>query len=116
MLADAIQAGVGLVESAANLVPDSVPRPIAKGGVAVGGVLLAFWALQKVRRYTWGTVVPMSCNNKRPYTNETPHQVTCIVLDKWCEGMNGNMMHLCLGSFGRHLSCAYRYEVCVLQV
>lgn len=29
--------------------PDSVPRGVAKGGVAVAGVLVAFWVLQKVR-------------------------------------------------------------------
>eukprot|EP00775_Hariotina_reticulata_P002018 gene2018-biopygen3522 len=51
-LDSAIQTGVGLVESAANLVPESVPRPIAKGGVAVAGALLAFWALQKARHCT----------------------------------------------------------------
>eukprot|EP00879_Flechtneria_rotunda_P015376 GHRR01016075.1.p1 GENE.GHRR01016075.1~~GHRR01016075.1.p1 ORF type:complete len:163 (+),score=48.14 GHRR01016075.1:268-756(+) len=47
-VADAIQTGKGFVESAANLVPESVPRPVAKGGVAVAGVILAFWVLQKL--------------------------------------------------------------------
>lgn len=37
-----------MVNSAANLVPDSVPRGVAKGGVAVAGALVAFWVLQKV--------------------------------------------------------------------
>jgi hypothetical protein len=36
------------VDSASDLVPASVPRPVAKGGVAVVGVMLAFWLLQKV--------------------------------------------------------------------
>eukprot|EP00879_Flechtneria_rotunda_P001202 GHRR01001349.1.p1 GENE.GHRR01001349.1~~GHRR01001349.1.p1 ORF type:complete len:154 (+),score=41.52 GHRR01001349.1:415-876(+) len=45
---NAIQTGKGFVESAANLVPESVPRPVAKGGVAVAGVILAFWVLQKL--------------------------------------------------------------------
>eukprot|EP00877_Chromochloris_zofingiensis_P002880 jgi/Chrzof1/12593/Cz07g00090.t1 len=43
-----IEMGKGLVESAADLVPQSVPRPVAKGGVALGGALVAFWILQKV--------------------------------------------------------------------
>jgi len=44
----AIDVGKGLVESAANLVPESVPRPMAKGGVALAGGIIAFWLLQKV--------------------------------------------------------------------
>jgi hypothetical protein len=50
--ADALEVGGNLVESAASLVPDSVPRGVAKGGVAVAGVLVAFWVLQKVRALT----------------------------------------------------------------
>ena len=46
--AAAIDVGKGLVESAANLVPESVPRPMAKGGVALAGGIIAFWLLQKV--------------------------------------------------------------------
>jgi hypothetical protein len=46
--ADVISAGQGFVESASNLVPESVPRPVAKGGVAVATGLVAFWILQKV--------------------------------------------------------------------
>lgn len=49
LCADALEVGGNLVESAANLVPESVPRGVAKGGVAVAGVLVAFWVLQKVR-------------------------------------------------------------------
>jgi hypothetical protein len=51
-LDSAISVGKGLVDSASELVPESVPRPVAKGGVAVAGGLVAFWLLQKVRR-TW---------------------------------------------------------------
>lgn len=46
--ADALDVGKGLVDSAANLVPESVPRPVAKTGVAVVGGLIAFTILQKV--------------------------------------------------------------------
>eukprot|EP00878_Enallax_costatus_P043448 GHUV01051431.1.p1 GENE.GHUV01051431.1~~GHUV01051431.1.p1 ORF type:complete len:161 (-),score=23.61 GHUV01051431.1:73-555(-) len=46
----AISVGQGFVDSAAEFVPESVPRPVAKGGVAVAGVLVAFWILQKVCR------------------------------------------------------------------
>lgn len=45
---NALEVGGNLVESAASLVPDSVPRGVAKGGVAVAGVLVAFWVLQKL--------------------------------------------------------------------
>lgn len=48
-VADALEVGQGFVESASNLVPESVPRPLAKGGVAVATGLVAFWILQKVR-------------------------------------------------------------------
>ncbi|GBF96177.1 hypothetical protein Rsub_08925 [Raphidocelis subcapitata] len=44
----ALTVGRGFVDSASALVPESVPRPLAKGGVAALGVLLAFWLLQKV--------------------------------------------------------------------
>ncbi len=47
-VAEAIETGKGLVESAANLVPADVPRPVAKGGVALAGGIIAFWLLQKV--------------------------------------------------------------------
>lgn len=40
--------GRNLVDSASDLVPSSVPRPVAKGGVAVAGVLIVFWLMQKV--------------------------------------------------------------------
>lgn len=53
--ADALEVGGNLVESAANLVPDSVPRGVAKAGVAGAGVLVAFWVLQKV--CLWGVGV-----------------------------------------------------------
>lgn len=43
-----VSAATGLVDGAANLVPESVPRPAAKTGVAVAGVLITFWLLQKV--------------------------------------------------------------------
>jgi len=46
--ADALKVGGGLVEAAADFVPASVPRPAAKAGVALVGVALAFWLLQKV--------------------------------------------------------------------
>lgn len=36
------------MDSAAEFVPESVPRSLAKGGVAVAGALVAFWILQKV--------------------------------------------------------------------
>jgi hypothetical protein len=48
-LAAAIDVAKGIVDSAASMVPESVPRPVAKGGVAVAGGLIAFWLLQKVR-------------------------------------------------------------------
>eukprot|EP00882_Tetradesmus_deserticola_P012208 GHRQ01012935.1.p1 GENE.GHRQ01012935.1~~GHRQ01012935.1.p1 ORF type:complete len:140 (+),score=37.88 GHRQ01012935.1:398-817(+) len=47
-LVDVIGAGQGFVESAADLVPANVPRPLAKGGVAVATGLVAFWVLQKL--------------------------------------------------------------------
>ena len=43
-----LSVGKGFVDSAADLVPDSVPRPVARGGVAVAGAVVAFWLLQKV--------------------------------------------------------------------
>lgn len=43
-----VEAASGLVDSAASFVPENVPRPAAKTGVAVAGVLLTFWLLQKV--------------------------------------------------------------------
>lgn len=39
----------GLVDKAADLVPDSVPRSTAKAGVTVAGVMFTFWVLNKVR-------------------------------------------------------------------
>lgn len=45
---DVLEVGGSLVNSAANLVPESVPRGVAKGGVAMFGALVAFWVLQKV--------------------------------------------------------------------
>ncbi len=36
------------VDSVADLVPESVPRPVAKGGVAVVGALVAFGLLKQV--------------------------------------------------------------------
>eukprot|EP00882_Tetradesmus_deserticola_P002756 GHRQ01002929.1.p1 GENE.GHRQ01002929.1~~GHRQ01002929.1.p1 ORF type:complete len:160 (+),score=51.38 GHRQ01002929.1:327-806(+) len=47
-LDNVIGAGQGFVESAADLVPANVPRPLAKGGVAVATGLVAFWVLQKL--------------------------------------------------------------------
>lgn len=47
-LDNALDVGKGLVDSAANLVPESVPRPVAKTGVAVVGGLIAFTILQKL--------------------------------------------------------------------
>uniref|UniRef100_A0A383W2U3 Uncharacterized protein n=1 Tax=Tetradesmus obliquus TaxID=3088 RepID=A0A383W2U3_TETOB len=43
-----ISAGQGFVESASNMVPENVPRPVAKTGVAVATGLVAFWVLQKL--------------------------------------------------------------------
>lgn len=42
-----VNAASGLVDSAASFVPENVPRPAAKTGVAVAGVLVTFWLLQK---------------------------------------------------------------------
>lgn len=49
-IAAVISAGQGFVESASNMVPENVPRPVAKTGVAVATGLVAFWVLQKVRK------------------------------------------------------------------
>ena len=49
-VAGVISAGQGFVESASNMVPENVPRPVAKTGVAVATGLVAFWVLQKVRK------------------------------------------------------------------
>jgi TATA-binding protein-associated factor len=45
---DALKVGGGLVDAAADMVPPSVPRPVAKAGVALAGAGVAFWLLQKV--------------------------------------------------------------------
>lgn len=45
---DALKVGGGLVDAASDLVPSSVPRPVAKAGVALAGAGVAFWVLQKV--------------------------------------------------------------------
>eukprot|EP00197_Chlamydomonas_leiostraca_P013786 CAMPEP_0202866150 /NCGR_PEP_ID=MMETSP1391-20130828/7229_1 /ASSEMBLY_ACC=CAM_ASM_000867 /TAXON_ID=1034604 /ORGANISM="Chlamydomonas leiostraca, Strain SAG 11-49" /LENGTH=161 /DNA_ID=CAMNT_0049546073 /DNA_START=150 /DNA_END=635 /DNA_ORIENTATION=- len=39
---------VGVVDSVASLVPESVPRPVARGGVALAGTLLVFGLLKQV--------------------------------------------------------------------
>lgn len=44
----AVDTGSKLVDQVTEFVPDSVPRPVARTGVAVGGGLIAFWLLQKV--------------------------------------------------------------------
>lgn len=43
-----MKVGGGIVDAAADLVPESVPRPVAKAGVALAGAGVAFWLLQKV--------------------------------------------------------------------
>jgi hypothetical protein len=45
----ALEISSNLVNSAADLVPASVPRGVAKGGVAVLGGLVVLGLLQKVR-------------------------------------------------------------------
>lgn len=47
-LDNALGVARSVVETASDLVPESVPRPVAKGGVAVAGGIIAFWLLQKV--------------------------------------------------------------------
>lgn len=42
-----------MAESAASLIPASVPRPAAKLAVLGVGGLIAFWLLQKVRSLPW---------------------------------------------------------------
>lgn len=36
------------MDKAADLVPESVPRPAAKAGVSIASVMVVFWVLQKV--------------------------------------------------------------------
>ncbi|GFR50406.1 hypothetical protein Agub_g12623 [Astrephomene gubernaculifera] len=48
VVAGAIKAASGLVDKATELVPESVPRPAAKAGVTIAGVMFVFWLLQKV--------------------------------------------------------------------
>ena len=47
--AGAVRSGDRMAESAASLIPASVPRPAAKLAVLGVGGLIAFWLLQKVR-------------------------------------------------------------------
>ncbi|GIL82788.1 hypothetical protein Vretimale_8349 [Volvox reticuliferus] len=47
-MSGAIKAASGLVDKATDLVPESVPRPAARAGVAIAGVMFVFWMLQKV--------------------------------------------------------------------
>jgi hypothetical protein len=47
--AAAVKVASGLVDTATEWVPESVPRPVAKGGVAVVGGLIVFSLVQKVR-------------------------------------------------------------------
>lgn len=61
-LADLVKIGSSVVESAAELVPSSVPRPLAKVGVAVFGVSIVFWLLQKVGSRLQASVRhPLTC-------------------------------------------------------
>ena len=48
IVAGIVSTGSKLVESASDLVPQSVPRPLAKGGVAIVGGLIIFGLVQKV--------------------------------------------------------------------
>ncbi|GLC41585.1 hypothetical protein PLESTB_000699400 [Pleodorina starrii] len=48
LVSDAIKAASGLVDKATELVPESVPRPAAKTGVTIAGIMFIFWLLQKV--------------------------------------------------------------------
>lgn len=71
---DALDVGGNLISSAADLVPDSVPRGVAKGGVAVVGVLAVFWVLQKV---SWSVRV---CVGVRRW----PECVSVLERMVWC--------------------------------
>ena len=53
--AGVITAGTRLVEQASDFVPASVPRPVAKGGVALLGGLFVFGLVQKVGTAHWDT-------------------------------------------------------------
>ncbi|PNW71985.1 hypothetical protein CHLRE_16g687200v5 [Chlamydomonas reinhardtii] len=48
MVSGVFKTASGLVDKAADLVPDSVPRSTAKAGVTVAGVMFTFWVLNKV--------------------------------------------------------------------
>ncbi|GAX73982.1 hypothetical protein CEUSTIGMA_g1432.t1 [Chlamydomonas eustigma] len=43
-----VSAGSKLVDSASSLVPESVPRPVAKAGITVLGILLVLGLIQKL--------------------------------------------------------------------
>lgn len=55
----AVRSGNKLADSAADLLPASVPRGAAKIGVVGVGGLLAFWLLQKV--WLLGSIVKCKC-------------------------------------------------------
>ncbi|KAG2435784.1 hypothetical protein HXX76_006980 [Chlamydomonas incerta] len=48
MVSGAFKTASGLVDKAADLVPESVPRSTAKAGVTVASVMFVFWVLNKV--------------------------------------------------------------------
>ncbi|EFJ48606.1 hypothetical protein VOLCADRAFT_104657 [Volvox carteri f. nagariensis] len=48
VVSGAIKAANGLVDKATDLVPETVPRPAARAGVAIASVMFIFWLLQKV--------------------------------------------------------------------
>jgi hypothetical protein len=56
--AEALQVTGGIVDTVAGFVPASVPRPIAKGAVAVVGGMLVLGLVQKVT--AWAAVMGSS--------------------------------------------------------
>lgn len=72
--AAAISTGTKLVDQAAGLVPESVPRSVAKGGVALLGTLFVFGLIQKVRK---------RCRSKHKVWREA-HATTYDMQDATC--------------------------------
>eukprot|EP00955_Chlamydomonas_euryale_P112138 366113-Chlamydomonas_euryale.AAC.9 len=60
LIAAAITTGTKLIDSAADFVPQSVPRSVAKGGVALLGFVFVFGLIQKVR-WRWRQSLLINC-------------------------------------------------------
>ncbi len=82
--AGAIRTASGLVDKAADFVPETVPRPAAKAGVAIAGVMVVFWLLQKVGDgSSWHTFEPARRKNRGHRAGRGSLRYPCVRGRRW---------------------------------